>query len=194
MRLALVIALVVVSGCGKRDSTPAASSGGSSAQGSGAAGSGSGSASSDPWAKSATPAADAAAAEAPCNDDDIQAHIDASLKVSMAYLAAIEAKAKRWGKDCERAKKDLLALEPEATALMESMQEFITWGRALSPSCAKRVEQIGDRRSEARDIEARTPALEAKVTPILERCAKHPGFVEAAAKGLRVMQKKKPAP
>jgi hypothetical protein len=113
------------------------------------------------------------------------------LKESLAYLSALEAKTKKWTKDCERAKQDLLALEPAATKFMDSMQAFMTWGRALSPECGQRVAALGDQRPEARDIEQRTPGLEAKITPILERCRDHPGFQEAAAKGLRVMHKKK---
>jgi hypothetical protein len=170
MRLAAALVCLAL-GCGKQEKAPAP------AAGSAAAGSASGSA--DPWAK---PAVDAADAEAPCNEDEIQAHIDASLKVSMAYLGALETKAKRWGKDCERAKRDLLALEPDAMKFMDSMQEFMTWGRGLSASCGKRVAQLGDRRQETREIEERTPGIEAKVTPILERCKDHPGFAEAAAK------------
>ncbi len=179
----LVIALVVMaSACSKKESPLTTS-------GSGATGSGS-AASNDPWGKPASPPADAA--EAPCADADIQAHIAASLDVSLAYLAALEAKTKKWGKDCEQAKQDLLALEPDATKFIDAMTEFMAWGRALSPACAQRVQQLGDQRPEASDIEVRTPALEAKVKPMLEKCENHPGFKEAAAKGLRVMHRKKP--
>ncbi len=177
MRLAALL-LVVALGCGKKESvlTTSGSNAGSAAA-------------NDPWAKPAAPPADAA--ETPCTDADIQARIDASLKVSLAYLTALEAKTKSWGAVCEKARKDLLALEPEASKFMDSMQAFITWGRALSPACAQRVQELGDQRPEAKDIEGRTPAIEAKVKPILEKCEKHPGFVEAAAKGLRVMHRKK---
>jgi hypothetical protein len=185
MRLPAAL-LCLALGCGKQESSqPAAGSSQGSAQGSGSA------LTNDPWAK---PAVTPDAAEVACSDALIQVHIDASLKVSLAYLAALEAKTRRWGKDCERVKQDLIALEPEATKFMGAMQEFMTWGRTLDPECAKRVAELGDQRPEARDIEARTPGLEAKITPILERCAKHPGFTDAAAKGLRVMHKAKPAP
>jgi hypothetical protein len=171
--------LCLTLGCGKQQDTSQSARSGS-AQGSAQ--------SSDPWAK---PAVTPDAAEVSCTDAEIQAHIDASLKVSLAYLSALEGKTRRWGKDCERPKQDLLVLEPEAAKFMAAMQEFMTWGRTLSPACAKRVAELGDQRPESRDIEARTPALEAKITPILERCKDHPGFQEAAAKGLRVMHKKK---
>jgi hypothetical protein len=180
MRLVAVL-LVVAAGCGKQEQARPAP-----APGSGSA------ATDDPWAKPATVPADAAAAA--CNDADIQAHIESSLASSLTYLGALEAKARGWSKDCERVRKDLLALEPDAAKFMASMQDFMTWGRALDPACGKRVAELGDQRPETRDIEARTPPLEAKITPILERCQKHPGFADAAAKGLRVMQRKKPAP
>jgi hypothetical protein len=185
MRLSAAL-LCLALGCGKQESSQPAA--GSSV---GSAAASAGSAASDPWAK---PAVTRDAAQVACSDAEIQTHIDASLKVSLAYLTALEAKTRRWGKDCERPKQDLIALEPEATKFMGAMQEFMTWGRTLDPACAKRVAELGDQRPEARDIEARTPGLEAKITPILERCAKHPGFAEAAAKGLRVMHKAKPAP
>jgi hypothetical protein len=182
MRIALVVALVVMASACSSKKEPALTSGNGSA--------GSGTASSDPWAKPAAPPADAA--ETPCTDADIQAHIGASLKVSLAYLAALEAKAKTWGTNCDRAMKDLIALEPHATKFMDSMKEFMTWGRSLSPTCAQRVQELGDQRPETKDIEARTPSIEAKVKPILEKCQNHPGFADAAAKGLRVMHRKQP--
>jgi hypothetical protein len=110
--------------------------------------------------------------------------------VSVAYLTALENKTAKWGKDCEKAKQDLLALEPEAKKFMDAMTEFMTWGRSLSPACGKRVSELGEQTTAAKDIEKRTPGLEAKIKPVLERCKEHPGFQDAAAKGLRVMHKK----
>ncbi len=202
IRPALVIAIVgVASACGKHDARPAgsASSGsssagsneaataaGSAATSAGAAGTSAGSAasgaSSDPWAK---PAGDA-----PCDDADIQRHIDASLAASLAYLTALEHTTARWKQDCEAARKDLLALEPEATKFMTAMQQFMTWAQTLSPACGKRVGELGEQTAGARDIEKRTPGIEAKVKPMLERCKDHPGFHEAAAKGLRLLRRK----
>lgn len=191
--LALAIALVVIaSACGHRESpaggasgSQAASSGAPSAAGSAAttatspAGSG---APADPWAKPA--------GEAPCDDADLQRHIDDSLAASLAYLTALERKTASWKRDCEAAKQDLLALEPQATSFMAAMQAFVAWAQGLSPACAKRVTELGDQTPAARDIERRTPGIEAKVKPMLERCADHPGFRDAAAKGLRVLRRK----
>jgi hypothetical protein len=142
---------------------------------------------SDPWAKPASPPADVQ-----CNDADIQKHIDDSLTASMAYLAQLEAKTAAWKTDCEVAKKDFLALEPAATKFMDAMMGFKTWGEQLSDKCRARVAELGDKAPLAADIEKRTKPLEAKVTPMLERCKDHPGFADAAAKGLRVMHRKKP--
>lgn len=216
IRPALVIAIVVIaSACGKHDARPAGSassgsssagsneaattagsaatsagaagtSAGSAATSAGAAGTSAGSAaggaSADPWAK---PAGDA-----PCDDADIQRHIDASLAASLAYLTALEHTTARWRQDCEAARKDLLALEPEATKFMTAMQQFMTWAQTLSPACGKRVGELGEQTAGARDIEKRTPGIEAKVKPMLERCKDHPGFQEAAAKGLRLLRRK----
>ncbi|HEX5060543.1 MAG TPA: hypothetical protein VFV99_14345 [Kofleriaceae bacterium] len=179
-RSAVVVALVVMaSACGKNESSPAASG---SAAGSAAA--------NDPWSKPAAPAP--APAAAPCDDADIKKHIDDSLAVSLAYMAALEKKALKWKTDCSVAKKDLLALEPEATKFMASVNDFMTWGKTLTPECGKRVAEIGEQYDAARDIEKRTPELEAHVKTILEHCKDYPGFQDAAAKGLRVMHKKKP--
>jgi hypothetical protein len=189
MRCSLAMALVVnASGCAKHESSPgtSASSGSSRVAGSAAttaAGSGAASGTSaDPWAK---PAGDA-----PCDDTDIQRHIDASLKASLAYLDALEHATASWKRNCEAARKDLLALEPQASAFMAAMQQFMTWGRTLSPACGKRVGELGEQTPAARDIEKRTPGIEAKVKPILERCKDHPGFQDAAAKGLRLLRRK----
>jgi hypothetical protein len=177
----LVVALVVMTACGKKTET---------APGPSAAGS-AGSAAGDPWSK----AIDAGAvADAPCDDADITKHIDNALGKSSAYLAALERRTARWQKDCEAAKQDLIALEPDATQFMTSMMEFKTWGETLSAACRQRVEQLGEQSPVTQDLERRTPALEGKVGPMLERCKDHPGFQEAAGKGLRVMRKKKPAP
>ena len=142
---------------------------------------------SDPWAKPAQPPA-----EVPCDDADIQKHIDASLTASMAYLTQLEKKTSAWKTDCEVARKDFLALEPDATAFMDAMMAFKTWGEQLSDKCRARVAELGDKAPQAAEIEKRTGPLEAKVTPMLERCKNHPGFADAAAKGLRVMHRKKP--
>ena len=178
----LVVALVVMTtACGKKTETAP-----------GPSGSAAGSAAGDPWAK----AIDAGAvADAPCDDADIKNHIDNALGKSSTYLAALERRTARWKKDCEAAKQDLIALEPDATQFMTSMMEFKTWGETLSAACRQRVEQLGEQSPVTQDLERRTPALEGKVAPMLERCKDHPGFQEAAGKGLRVMRKKKqPAP
>jgi hypothetical protein len=204
MLRASIAAFILLSACGKKDAPPAQSAGsdvpgsdvpGSAGSGSAMVGSvtgpavvaGSSSASGDPWSKPApTPSPDA-----PCNDDDIKKHIDESLTISLAYLDALEKKTAKWGKDCEQAKKDLIALEPDATKFMGAMRDFVSWAQTLGPKCAARVQELGDKMAAARDIEMRTPGLEAKIKPILEKCKDHPGFNEAAAKGLRVMHRKK---
>jgi hypothetical protein len=187
--LAIVVAFVVMaSACrNKQDATgSAASATGSAAVGSAAGGSAAGSGaagSADPWAKPAQ--------AAPCNDDEIRANIDKGLASSAAYLSALEKRTARWKKDCEAAKQDLLALEPDATAFVSSMMAFKSWGETLSPSCRARVEELGEQNAKTTELEKRTPAIEERVTPMLERCKQHPGFAEAAAKGLRVLRKKK---
>jgi len=182
---ALAALVVIASACGKKDSAPAP---GSAAPGSAAVGSAGGSAAGDPWSGSGSAPAKP---ETPCTDDDIKKHIDDSLSVSMAYLSALEKKSAKWGKDCEAAKRDLLALEPDAQKFMDAMLAFRAWGESLSDTCRARVAEVGDKLPIAAEIEKRTPALEAKVKPILEKCENHPGFKEAAAKGLRVLRKKR---
>lgn len=185
----LVAALVCLAlGCGKKEPAQSQTTSPSEGSGSGSAvATRSGSAASDPWAKPASPPADV-----PCDDADIQKHIDDSLTASMAYLAQLEKKTAAWKTDCEVAKQDFLALEPEATKFMDAMLGFKTWGEQLSNKCRARVAELGDKAPLAADIEKRTKPLEAKVTPMLERCKDHPGFADAAAKGLRVMHRKKP--
>lgn len=144
----------------------------------------------DPFAKTDAPTAVAAA---PCNDDDIKKHIADGLGQSAAYLSALERRTARWKKDCEAAKQDLLALEADATKFMDAMLAFKAWGETLSPACRKRVEELGEQSPVTADLEKRTPTIEARVKPMLESCTSHPGFEEAAAKGLRVLRKKAPA-
>jgi len=188
MRAAALLCLLLA--CGNKESPPASQSTGSAIVGSASSASGG---SDDPWAKPAAPPP--APPPVPCNDDELEKHIEDSLEVSMAYLAALEKKTAKWGKDCEQAKKDLVALEPDATKFMASMKDFVAWAQTLAPNCAARVQELGDKMTVASEIEKRTPALETKVKPILEKCQNHPGFTEAAAKGLRVMHRKRvPAP
>ncbi len=176
MRRSIAIALVVVaSACSSKKEPPAKAEGSGSAVGS-AAGSGS---------------ATGSGSAAPCDDADIQKHIDDSLAVSLAYLNALEKKVATWKQDCEAAKQDLLALEPDALKFMEAMLSFRGWGQSLSDTCRQRVGELGEKAPATLEIEKRTPDLEAKVKPMLERCEKHPGFQDAAAKGLRVMRRKK---
>jgi hypothetical protein len=137
-------------------------------------------------------AAGSGSADSACSDDDIKKHIEAGLNESVAYLGALERRVVRWKKDCESAMQDLLALEPNATRFMDAMMTFRTWGETLTPECRKRIEEIGEQHAITKDVEARTPAIEAGVKPMLERCKDHPGFQEAAAKGLRVMRRKAP--
>jgi len=177
MRRATIVWLLLACSCKKESSPldqPPAGAGGSS---------------SDPWSGSAAPAS--TPAKTLCADDDITKHIDESLSVSLAYLSALETKSAKWSKDCERARKDLIALEPDAQKFMDAMLAFKAWGGSLSDECRVRVAELGDKLPIAAEIEKRTPALEAKVKPILEKCENHPGFKEAAAKGLRVLRKKR---
>ena len=199
MRAVCVALVVVMSACGKGSGTSASgSASGSAAMGSAASGSAAmasgtaGSGSADTWAKAPPPSPT-------CDEADIKKHIADSLAVSLTYLDALEKKAAKWtidaksATDCERAKKDLLALEPQATKFMAAMTDFVSWAQTLGP-CAARVQAIGDTMPEAAAIEKRTPGLELKIKPILEKCNTHPGFTEAAAKGLRVMHRKKAPP
>jgi len=175
----LALATSHLGACGKKESRPPLAAGSGSAV--------SAVATNDPGRPAAAPPD---AAEAPCVDDDIKKHIADSLAVSLAYLASLENKIAKWGRDCEQAKNDLLALEPEATRFMHAMTDFASWGRALSPSCQARLHAIGEQMPEARDIEKPRPLLDAKLKSILETCGTHPGFKEAAAKGLRLMRRK----
>jgi hypothetical protein len=163
--------------------TAGSATAGSAAGGPAAGGSAAPGSAADPWAKPV--------AAAPCNDDDIRANIDKGLAASSTYLAALEKRTARWKKDCDAAKQDLLALEPDATAFVSSMMAFKSWGETLSASCRARVEQLGEQNAKTAELEKRTPAIEERVAPMLERCKAHPGFAEAAAKGLRVLRKKK---
>ncbi len=179
MRLAIAL-LVIASACGHHDSPLSITGSGSAAPvGSGAPAS----PAADPWAK---PPGDA-----PCDDASIRRHVEDSLAASVAYLSALEKRTARWTLDCEAARKDLLALEPDAEAFMAAMRTFVEWGRTLPSACGKRVGEIGDQLPATHDVEARTPALEAKVKPVLEHCTDHPGFQDAAAKGLRLLRRKK---
>jgi hypothetical protein len=175
--------LVVALGCGKHesklDTTGSASSTGSAT--------GSGSSAVATGSSSATGSGSAVS----CDDADIQKHIDDSLAASLAYLGELEKRTATWTKDCEAAKKDLLALEPQATKFMDAMMQFISWGRALPPECGRRIAELGEKTPAAKAIEARTPGIEAKVKPILEACQSKPGFTEAAQKGLRLMRSKR---
>ena len=83
------------------------------------------------------------------------------------------------------------ALEPDATKFMETMRAFKTWGESLSATCRARVVEIGEKLPIGAELDKRTPAVEAKVKPILEKCENHPGFKDAAARGLRVLRKKR---
>lgn len=172
-----IAAIVVASACSSKRESPSATAGSGSAVGAGSAvGSGS--------------AAGSGSADAACDDADIAKHIDASLAVSLEYLDALEKRTAAWKQDCEAAKKDLLALEPEALRFMEAMLEFRGWAQSLSDTCRQRVSELGETSKAAIDIENRTPAIETKIKPILERCQAHPGFQDAATKGLRVMRRK----
>jgi hypothetical protein len=169
MQRSLAIALVVIaSACSskKEPPSPAAGSGSASAPASGSA-------------------------SETCNDADVQTQIDASMAASLAYLVALEKKIATWPQDCEAAKQDLIALEPDAKKFMDAMAAFSTWAQALSESCRQRVGVLGETSTTAAEIEIRTPAIEAKVTPMLERCQAHPGFNDAARNGLRLMRRKK---
>lgn len=130
-------------------------------------------------------------ASSACNDADLQKHIDDSMAVSIAYLTALEKKTATWREDCEAAKQDLIALEPDAKKFMDEMAAFTAWAQSLSEPCRARVGVLGETSTAAADIEIRTPAIEEKITPMLERCQAHPGFNAAARNGLRLMRRKK---
>jgi hypothetical protein len=193
-RRAAALALVVMAGaCGDRkDSAPASGSAAGAAAPGGAAPGGNAATTVVPIAPSEPDpfAETGSAAEASCDDDDIRRRIEAGLGQSAAYLAALDKRTARWKKDCEAARRDLLALEPDATKFVSSMIEFATWGKSLSAACRTRVEQLGEQSSITADLEKRTPVIEQRVRPMLERCKDHPGFADAAAKGLRLLRKK----
>ena len=128
---------------------------------------------------------------APCPPDgELKARIDTALQASRRYFDALRDHTATWSSDCEKVRLDLLSLEAEADKFVASMQETMTWGRSLSPECRTHVEQLGEANPIAAELEQRTPALEAKVKPVLEACKDFPGFTEAGRKGLRLLKKK----
>lgn len=123
-------------------------------------------------------------------DDELKARIDTALQASRRYFDALRDHAASWSSDCEKVRLDLLSLEAEADRFVAAMQETMTWGQSLSPECRAHVQQLGEANPIAAELEQRTPALEAKVKPVLEACKDHSGFTEASRKGLRLLKKK----
>jgi hypothetical protein len=145
----------------------------------------------EPMQKTGSPSVVASGSTAPCPPDaELKARIDTALQASRRYFDALRDHTASWSSDCDKVRLDLLSIEAEADKFVASMQQTMAWGRSLSPECRTHVEQLGEANPIAAELEQRTPALEAKVKPVLEACKDFPGFTEAARKGLRLLKKK----
>lgn len=141
-------------------------------------------------AGSAAPGSGSAAAWADCPDDVLQPRLVAALEASKRYFVALQTHAATWSADCETVRTDLLTLEAEGTRFVDAMTSMKTWGRSLAGQCRERIETLGEAHPITAELEAHSPALEARVKAVLEKCNDHPGFRDAARKGLRLMKKK----
>lgn len=139
---------------------------------------------------SMTPASGSAAALAECPDAVLQPHLVAALEASKRYFLALQTHAATWSGDCEAVRKDLETLAAEGDLFVAAMTSMKTWGRSLSGQCRDRIEVLGEAHPITAELESHSPALEARVKPVLEKCNEHPGFRDAARKGLRLMKKK----
>jgi hypothetical protein len=142
---------------------------------------------------SAAPASGSAAASAAltaCPDSVLQPRLEAALAASKRYFDALQTHSATWSTDCEAVRVDLLTLESEGDLFMQAMTSMKTWGKTLSAECRARIETLGEANPITEQLESRSPALEARVKPVLERCNDHPGFRDAAKKALRLMKKK----
>jgi hypothetical protein len=139
---------------------------------------------------SAAAAAGSGGSLADCPDDVLKPRLEAALTASKRYFVALQTHAATWTTDCEAIRKDLLTMEPDGDLFVQSMMSMKSWGQTLSAACRARVEALGEANPMTEELESHTPALEARVKPVLEKCNDHPGFREAAHKGLRLLKKK----
>ena len=130
-----------------------------------------------------------AAAECP-SDAQLTKLADDALAESVRYLGALEKRTARWKTACEAARKDLVALEPDAKRFVTAMKAFVTRSKQMPPECRKRLVELGEKRPLAQALDNRTAALKTRVDPQLDGCKDHPGFTDAVTKGLRVMKRK----
>jgi hypothetical protein len=127
---------------------------------------------------------------AECPDDMLKPRLEAALAASKRYFLALRTHAETWSTDCEAVRADLLTLEPDGDLFTQAMMSMKAWGQTLSAACRARVETLGEANPMTTELESHTPALEARVKPVLEKCNDHPGFRDAARKGLRLLKKK----
>ena len=128
-----------------------------------------------------------------CTDAMLEAKVGEMLTASKRYFDVMNRHAAGWQAGaCEAVRVDLLGMEADADRFMTDMMAAVTWAKALPPDCRARLERVGDAHPIAKELEAKTPELQQRVEPILEACRDHPGFQEAAGKGLRLMKKKAP--
>jgi hypothetical protein len=128
---------------------------------------------------------------ADCPDADLKARLETALAGSKRYFVALQTHAATWSGDCEAVRMDLLTLESEAELFMQSVSAMRAWGKTVSAECRSRLEVLGEAHPISDELEAQSPTLEARVKPVLEKCNEHPGFKDAAKKGLRLLKKKK---
>jgi hypothetical protein len=133
-----------------------------------------------------------AAAEPKCpSDKAINERIETTFAVTDNYYGALLEVSAKWKTDCEVARKDFLALEPKATKFWNTVVEVTKWKDSLDASCHAKVKAAGQKHPKGAAMAKKFAPLEDQVKPMLERCKDHAGFQDAAAKGLRVMKKKK---
>lgn len=130
-------------------------------------------------------------AAATCDDALLQPQIDTAVAASQAYFERLAASASRWSADCETVRGYLVELEPAGDAFVKAMTATSTWAKTLSPACRGRLDVLAAANPVTSELEQRTPAVEAKVMPILEACKDHPGFRDAMKRGLRLLRKQR---
>jgi hypothetical protein len=141
-------------------------------------------------AKGSSAASGSGASLAECPDDMLKPRIEAALAASKRYFLSLQTHAASWSTDCEAIRTDLLALESDGDLFMQAMMSMKSWRQTLSAACRTRVEVLGEANPITEELVSHSPALEARVKPVLDKCNDHPGFREAARKGLRLLKKK----
>lgn len=125
-----------------------------------------------------------------CDEDKLRATINGMADAMSSYFKQVTPVVQS-KESCAVVTKKLKTLEPHANRFVEAITASMSSMQALSTSCQEQAKEMGEAMTTRMQKEfPDAENIDVQMRILVERCKQHPGFEQAASKGLKMMRRK----